>query len=123
MSLRTIWSARPRRLNPPYLVDPLARTYRHGGGSFGEALALRIVDEALARLAPGGRLVLYTGAAIVDGNDVLRAAAVTSCVRAGADVRYREIDPDVFGEEIAGNPAYAGVERIAAVALVATLPA
>jgi SAM-dependent methyltransferase len=107
--------------NPPYLVDPLARAYRHGGGSLGEALAVRIVDEALARLSPGGLLVLYTGAAIVDGVDILRAAVVASCERAGAAFRYRELDPDVFGEEIEQNPAYADVERIAAVALVATV--
>jgi hypothetical protein len=32
---------------------------------------------------------------------------------------YREIDPDVFGEEI-GRGAYAGVERIAVVGLIVT---
>ena len=108
--------------NPPYLVDPLARAYRHGGGAHGEALACRIVDEALARLAPGGRLVLYTGAPVVRGTDVLRSSVLAACVRAGADVGYRELDPDVFGEEIEHNAAYADVERIAAVALVATVP-
>ena len=108
--------------NPPYLVDPLARAYRNGGGAFGEALAIRIVVEALARLSPGGQLVLYTGAAVVDGRDVLRDAVVSACTRAGARFRYREIDPDVFGEEIEHNDAYAAVERIAAVALVATAP-
>ncbi len=108
--------------NPPYLADPLARAYRDGGGAFGEALAIRIVDEALARLSPGGQLVLYTGAAVVEGRDVLRDAVIASCTRAGASFRYREIDPDVFGEEIEQNDAYAAVERIAAVALVAVAP-
>ena len=109
--------------NPPYLVDPLARAYRDGGGSFGEALALRIVYEALARLAPGGNLLLYTGVAVVDGRDVLRDAVVAACEHAGATYRYRELDPDVFGEEIEHNDAYASVERIAAVGLVVTAAA
>lgn len=106
--------------NPPYMVDPATRAYRDGGGSFGEALAVRIAREALARLDPGGRLVLYTGAAVVEGVDTFLAAVREVCVEAGATWRYREIDPDVFGEEIEQNEAYAKVERIAAVALVAT---
>ena len=39
--------------------------------------------------------------------------------RAGCPFSYREIDPDVFGEEL-DAPAYAHAERIAAVALVAS---
>ena len=35
----------------------------------------------------------------------------------GCDLRYREIDPDVFGEELE-TPAYADVDRIALVAAV-----
>src|SRR5690606_23767482 len=49
--------------NPPYLVDGAARAYRHGGGALGSALSERIVHEGLPRLAPGGRLLLYTGIA------------------------------------------------------------
>ena len=109
--------------NPPYLVDPLARAYRDGGGSFGEALALRIVDESLARLTPGGCLVLYTGVAVLDGRDVLRDAVVAACEHAGATCSYRELDPDVFGEEIEQNDAYAAAERIAAIGLVVTAAA
>lgn len=105
--------------NPPYMADPAARAYRDGGGSFGEALAVRIARESLERLAPGGRLVLYTGAAIVDGVDTFLAAVRGVCDEARAEWRYREIDPDVFGEEIEQNEAYEPVERIAAVALVA----
>jgi release factor glutamine methyltransferase len=106
--------------NPPYMVDPASRAYRDGGGSYGEALAVRIAREALARLEPGGRLVLYTGAAVVDGVDTFLRAVRDVCADARAEWRYREIDPDVFGEEIEQNDAYARVERIAAVALVAT---
>ena len=82
--------------------------------------SVRIAREALARLTPGGRLVLYTGAAIVDGADTFLAAVRSVCTEARAEWRYRELDPDVFGEEIEQNDAYATVERIAAVALVAT---
>ena len=105
-------------VNPSYLVDPKSRAYRDGGGTFGEALAVRIVRESVARLPRGGQLVLYTGAAIVRGEDTF-FGAIRDIVR-DMDVRYRELDPDVFGEEIEQNDAYAEVERIAVVALVAT---
>ena len=105
--------------NPPYLVDAGERAYRHGGGVLGSELSLRIVREGLPRLAPGGRLVLYTGAPIVEGGDPFKNAASALLRQAGAAFSYREIDPDVFGEEL-DAPAYANAERIAAVALVAT---
>ncbi|HVT36951.1 MAG TPA: class I SAM-dependent methyltransferase [Nevskiaceae bacterium] len=107
--------------NPPYLCDPSQRAYRHGGGALGCALALRVVSEALARLAPGGRLVLYTGSPMVDGQDTFFDAARPLLQAAGAQWQYREIDPDVFGEEL-DAPAYARVERIAAVGLIAQMP-
>ncbi|MEO6015661.1 MAG: class I SAM-dependent methyltransferase, partial [Polaromonas sp.] len=59
--------------NPPYLDDASARAYRHGGARLGRALSVRFAKESLARLAPGGRLLLYTGVAIVEGVDTLRA--------------------------------------------------
>lgn len=108
--------------NPPYLVDAGERTYRHGGGALGSSLSVRIVRESLRRLAPGGRLVLYTGAPIVGGTDPLRDDVTPILHQAGCVFSYREIDPDVFGEEL-DMPAYASVERIAAVGLVATHPA
>jgi SAM-dependent methyltransferase len=108
--------------NPPYMVDPGSRAYRDGGGSFGEGLAVRIARESLARLDHGGRLVLYTGAAVVDGVDTFLDAVRHVCIEAKAAWSYRELDPDVFGEEIEQNDAYAQVERIAAVALVAEVP-
>ena len=107
--------------NPPYLVDATARTYRHGGGPLGGGLSERIVAEGLPRLAPGGRLVLYTGAAIVDGRDPLAEALQPLVEQGGCSWRYSELDPDVFGEEL-DAPAYRRAERIAAVALVAQRP-
>lgn len=107
--------------NPPYLNDAAERTYRHGGGEFGEGLSERIVRDGLPRLAPGGRLVLYTGAAIVDGRDPLLEGLRTTLDLRGWRWRYREIDPDVFGEELE-EPAYRRAERIAAAALVVERP-
>lgn len=107
--------------NPPYLNDDAGRTYRHGGGRWGEALSVRIVREGLPRLAPGGRLVLYTGVPIVDGADPLWASIRGELETLGWRCEYREIDPDVFGEELA-EPAYADVDRIAAVGLVVERP-
>lgn len=103
--------------NPPYLADPAHRTYRDGGGSLGLDLSLRIVSESAPRLAPGERLILYTGVAIIEGRDPFEAAVRDRL--AGSDVHwtYREIDPDVFGEEL-GTPAYRNADRIAAVSLV-----
>jgi len=108
--------------NPPYLVDAGERTYRHGGGPLGSRLSLRIVREGLERLAPGGRLLLYTGAPIVEGEDPFLRDAAPLLAQQGCAWRYRELDPDVFGEEL-DTPAYAQAERIAAVLLVAQRPA
>jgi SAM-dependent methyltransferase len=108
--------------NPPYMKDGHARAYRDGGGDFGEALSLRIVEESLSRLARGGTLLLYTGAAVVEGRDVFLDAVRPLIERVAkcATFRYEEIDPDVFGEEL-GQRAYAAVDRIAAVALEVSL--
>jgi methylase of polypeptide subunit release factors len=103
--------------NPPYLNDSTRRAYRHGGGSFGEALSERIVREGLLRLAPRGRLVLYTGATVVAGKDTLLDILRPLLAECGWPWSYRELDPDVFGEELV-TPAYQAAERIAAVALV-----
>ena len=105
--------------NPPYLIDAKARAYRHGGGEFGEGLSLRILREAIPRLAPGGSLLLYTGSAVVNGSDVFGAAARRVVAENGLDAVYFEIDPDVFGEELASS-SYARADRIAAVLLTAT---
>ena len=105
--------------NPPYLDDAAQRAYRHGGSGLGRALSVRIGQEALTRLAPGGRLLLYTGVAIVGGVDAFLMDMQPLLTDARFKWSYSEIDPDVFGEELE-QPAYAHVERIAAVGLTVT---
>jgi methylase of polypeptide subunit release factors len=105
--------------NPPYLVDARARTYRHGGGQFGEGLSLRIATEGVGRLAPGGRLILYTGTAIVAGVDHLQAALQAMLADRSVRLSYEEIDPDVFGEELEHAP-YDRADRIAVVGATIT---
>jgi release factor glutamine methyltransferase len=102
--------------NPPYLVDPLHRSYRDGGGPWGDLLALRILKQALTRLPPQGRLLLYTGSPIVAGQDIFLAAAEPILKQAVRAYRYEEVDPDVFGEELQ-SPPYDQADRIAAVVL------
>jgi methylase of polypeptide subunit release factors len=102
--------------NPPYLVDPLARLYRHGGGELGFQLSLRIAEQGISRLASGGRLVLYTGSAIVDGLDLFQEALSARLAGCGVEFAYEEIDPDVFGEELDHSP-YDRADRIAVVSV------
>lgn len=102
--------------NPPYLDDAAVRTYRHGGERLGRALSVRIAEQALQRLALGGRLLLYTGVAIVEGEDPYLAELLPLLRGADYAWSYEEIDPDIFGEELL-RPVYAQADRIAAVAL------
>jgi len=102
-------------LNPPYIIDEAGRTYRDGGGMHGGELSLDLTLEALESLADGGRLLLYTGSAIVKGEDALRDSLAGEAARRGLTLDYREIDPDVFGEELE-KPQYRDVERIALIA-------
>lgn len=103
--------------NPPYMMDSGRRAYRDGGDLFGGALALDWTRQALARLVSGGTLLLYTGASVVDGSARLAGALESACREAGASCEIEELDPDVFGEELE-QPAYAEVERIAAIGAV-----
>jgi methylase of polypeptide subunit release factors len=103
--------------NPPYLVDPLKRVYRHGGGALGAELSLKIAKQGIDHLAPAGRLILYTGSAIVNGVDQFHNSLCPILNRADVRFQYEEIDPDVFGEELDHWP-YDRVERIAAVSLI-----
>lgn len=80
---------------------------------------MRIVEQAVNRLTPGGSLVLYTGAPWVDGVDLFLEHARPIVDLPDFIWSYREVDPDVFGEELeTGN--YTQAERIAAVVLTVT---
>jgi methylase of polypeptide subunit release factors len=105
--------------NPPYLVDAAKRKYRHGGGTYGEGLSLEIVDAAVQRLMPEGTLILYTGSTIVNGVDLFKETTSLFLKGQGVRVSYKEIDADVFGEELENEP-YTDADRIAAVLLVVT---
>ena len=74
-----------------------------------------------ARTGSAGRPgPLYTGSAIVDGTDRLERSCAhgrrTLCA-----LRYIELDPDIFGEQL-DEPGYEDVERIAAVGAVIERP-
>lgn len=103
--------------NPPYMMDEGDRAYRDGGGMRGAQLSFDWAMAAARRLEPGGHMLLYTGAAIAGGRDPLREALERELPALGCDLRYREMDPDIFGEELE-KPPYREVERIAAVAAV-----
>jgi hypothetical protein len=105
--------------NPPFIAGQRGRTYRDGGDMHGAGISLDWVKAGLAALRPGGRLIVYTGSAIVEGEDPFREAVQMAAQAAGCGLRYREIDPDIFGGELK-REAYRDVERIAAVGLVAT---
>jgi precorrin-6B methylase 2 len=103
--------------NPPYIIDDAKRDYRDGGAMHGAAVALEMAQMAVERLALGGKLILYTGTAIIDGSDPLQCALEALSSGLGCSMNYRELDPDVFGEELT-RPVYADVERIAVAAVI-----
>ncbi len=103
--------------NPPFIMDEHDRTYRDGGGMNGAQVSFDWTLDAARRLEPGGRMLLYTGVAIVDGRDALHEALKQTLPEHGCTLRYAELDPDIFGEELDKKP-YAQVERIAAVGAV-----
>jgi methylase of polypeptide subunit release factors len=105
--------------NPPYMMDSAGRSYRDGGDLLGGAIALAWVRQALERLTAGGSMLLYTGVAYAEGRAPLLEQLAADCADAGAALAVYEIDPDVFGDELA-QPQYRGVERIAAVGAVIT---
>ncbi|MFC0252532.1 methyltransferase [Massilia consociata] len=100
--------------NPPYVLDPAELPYRHGGGMRGAELSVRIVEESLDRLRPGGSLMLYTGVAITGPQDEFLEAVRPRLDKMCGHWSYDELDPDVFGGQL-GEPGYEDAERIAAV--------
>jgi len=105
--------------HPPFMIDPECRAYRDGGDLYGARLSLDWAVAGARKLAPGGRLILHTGVAIVAGEDVLRAPLADALALLGCQLWYHELDPDIFGEALATD-AYADVERIAAVGACVT---
>lgn len=102
--------------NPPFIADQ-GQLYQGGGDAFGTAVSYAWARDAVRRLKPGGRLLLYTGSAIVGGDDPFRGRLEQLAAEHGRPFDYEEIDPDIFGSELQ-RPAYAEVERIAAVGAV-----
>lgn len=105
--------------NPPYIAGRSGHTYRDGGDMHGAALSLDWALEGASRLNRGGRLLLYTGVAMVAGRDPLHEALLDRLDGHRFELRYEELDVDIFGEQLR-TPEYADVERIAAVGLVIT---
>lgn len=105
--------------NPPFIMDDEERAYRHGGGMDGAQVSFDWTIDAARRMPPGGRMLLYTGVAIRGGRDPLRTALEDALPGHDCTLRYQELDPDIFGEELE-NEAYHGIDRIAAVGAVVT---
>lgn len=103
--------------NPPFIMDEGDRQYRNGGDMHGARLSYDWTMAAARRLRRPGRMLLYTGVAIVDGRDAFREALKRELPPLGCTLEYREIDPDIFGEELE-KPGYRDVERIAAIGAV-----
>lgn len=105
--------------NPPFIADPKGRNYRDGGEMLGAGVSLDWARQSLGRLSEGGTMLLYTGSPIIAGEDCLLGALSELADEMEASLRYEELDPDIFGEEL-DQPAYAeaGAERIAAVGAV-----
>lgn len=103
--------------NPPYVAGDGDRAYRYGGDLHGGKLSLDWALEAAERLASRGRLLLYTGVAVVDGRMELIDRLEAALPGLACGLRWRELDPDVFGE-LLSTPIYRNVERIAAIGIV-----
>ena len=93
------------------MIDPDSRAYRDGGGLLGGAVALDWARQALD--SERGDAALHRRRLRRRPGPAARRAR-DACGDAGASLTVEEIDPDVFGEEL-DQPAYAEVERIAAV--------
>lgn len=102
--------------NAPYLMDASGRAYRDGGELLGGAVSLDWIRQGIERLSSGRMMLLYTAAAYVGGQAPLLRAIQEECREGSASLTVEEIDPDVFGEELA-EPRYGAVERIAAVGI------
>jgi hypothetical protein len=85
------------------------------------AAAAACVRAALARLAPGGRLVLYAVVPVNHGDDPLWRAVGRALVGADPAVAYEELDPDLAPDELPPGVGEVPPERSAAIGVVATM--
>lgn len=112
--------------HPPHalVATPAGVTERSDPG-WGTDAALRIVESAVHRLAPGGRLLLCTGTPVVCGVDPLWQRLQPLLARAAEErhavYRYQMLEADICGH-LLSQPAYARVERIEAVGLSVHIP-
>jgi hypothetical protein len=102
--------------HPPFMMDEGKRAYRDGGDLYGARLSLDWVLAGVKKLAPGGQLIIHTGISIVHGRDLFHEAVTAALGGAGWAIDYHELDPDIFSEDL-DQPAYAEVDRIAAVGM------
>lgn len=105
--------------NPPFIAGTDGQAYKAGGDLHGCRLSLEWAVTSVEKLNPGGRLLLYTGSAIVDGRDPFLATLKERLSDYDVEVAYRELDPDIFGGMLSSE-AYVDVDRIAAVGLSVT---
>lgn len=105
--------------NPPFLAGSISGRYRNGRSDLGSAVTLDWMRQSAARLGKEGTILLYSASAIVEGQDALGQMLEDELSRSGYAVRYRELDPDIFGGML-WRPSYRGVDRIAAVTMIAT---
>jgi methylase of polypeptide subunit release factors len=102
--------------HPPFMMDSDKRAYRDGGDLYGAQLSLDWVLAGVEKLAADGCLLLHTGISIVGGRDLFHEQIVARLDSAEWRVDYHELDPDIFSEDL-DQPAYAAVDRIAAVGM------
>jgi len=100
--------------NPPFIFEDGGKAYSDGGGNLGLEISLRIVAASISRLRINGRLLLYTGVPIQNGCDHFCQEVRQLCQQQQVDLRYEEIDPDIFSTELR-RTCHQATDRIAAV--------
>jgi methylase of polypeptide subunit release factors len=103
--------------NPPFIAGTDGRIYCDGGDLHGAQVSLEWAVAGASQLASGGRMLMYTGVAIIDGVDSLLSALTQALPASEFELAYAEIDPDMFGECLELE-SYRTVDRIAAVGAV-----
>jgi methylase of polypeptide subunit release factors len=108
--------------NPPYIASSAngedLPIYADGGAEFGLDISIKIVEQGIKILSPGGIIVVYTGVAIPTADPGYDAFLHRiQGVENAEVVEYSVLHPDMWSEEI-GQGAYADVCRIQVVGAV-----